>query len=212
MTADQNLDPNAWLIDEARRQYLANPASVSAEWRAYFEQANGAEASASDSTATPPTHQAPTADAPPAVVDPAPAPVPAPTPEVADPAPAPAPTPVAATTPDEPRTSTPEPDEPGEPIRGVGARIVANMEASLEVPTATSFREVPARLLEVNRKVINGYLGRTRGGKVSFTHLIGYAIVRAISDHLPAMNASFHEGADGKPRVCLLYTSPSPRD
>ena len=201
MTADQNLDPNAWLIDEARRQYLANPASVSAEWRAYFEQANGAEASASDSTATPPTHQAPTADAPPAVVDPAPAPVPAPTPEVADPAPAPAPTPVAATTPDEPRTSTPEPDEPGEPIRGVGARIVANMEASLEVPTATSFREVPARLLEVNRKVINGYLGRTRGGKVSFTHLIGYAIVRAISDHLPAMNASFHEGADGKPRV-----------
>ena len=49
----------------------------------------------------------------------------------------------------------------GEPIRGAGARIVANMEASLSVPTATSFREVPAKLLEVNRTVINGYLGRT---------------------------------------------------
>ena len=39
------------------------------------------------------------------------------------------------------------------------------MEASLGVPTATSFREVPAKLLEVNRKVINGYLARTRGGQ-----------------------------------------------
>ena len=89
----------------------------------------------------------------------------------------------------------------GEPIRGAAARIVANMEASLAVPTATSFREVPAKLLEVNRKVINGYLGRTRGGKVSFTHLIGYAVVRAIADAVPVMNASYVEGDDGKPGV-----------
>ncbi len=75
------------------------------------------------------------------------------------------------------------------------------MEASLAVPTATSFRQVPAKLLEVNRRVINGYLGRTRGGKVSFTHLIGYAMVRAIADTVPAMNASYLEGADGKPRI-----------
>ena len=54
-----------------------------------------------------------------------------------------------------------------QPLFGIAARIVENMEASLGVPTATSFREVPARLLEVNRKVINGYLGRTRGGKIS---------------------------------------------
>ena len=90
---------------------------------------------------------------------------------------------------------------PGEPLRGAAARIVANMEASLEVPTATSFREVPAKLLEVNRRIINGYLGRTRGGKVSFTHLIGYAIVRAVADTVPAMNNSYLEGPDGKPRV-----------
>ena len=89
----------------------------------------------------------------------------------------------------------------GEPLRGAAARIVANMEASLEVPTATSFREVPAKLLEVNRRVINGYLGRTRGGKVSFTHLIGYAVVQALAGRRPRMNSTFVEGADGKPRV-----------
>ena len=60
---------------------------------------------------------------------------------------------------------------------------------------------MPAKLLEVNRAVINGYLGRTRGGKVSFTHLIGYAVVRAIADTVPAMNNSYLEGADGKPRI-----------
>ena len=95
----------------------------------------------------------------------------------------------------------PRPEPEGEPIRGAGARIVANMEASLGVPTATSFREVPARLLEVNRSIINGYLGRTRNGKVSFTHIIGYAVVRAIADAVPVMNSSYVEDADGKPRV-----------
>ena len=89
----------------------------------------------------------------------------------------------------------------GEPLRGAAARIVANMEASLQVPTATSFRSIPAKLLEVNRKVINGYLGRTRGGKVSFTHLIGYAVVRAIHETAPVMNSSYVTDADGKPRV-----------
>ncbi len=93
------------------------------------------------------------------------------------------------------------PQERGEPIRGVGARIVENMERSLGVPTATSYRNVPAKLLEVNRSVINGYLGRTRGGKVSFTHLIGFAVVRAIADSVPAMNNAYVEGADGKPRI-----------
>ena len=73
----------------------------------------------------------------------------------------------------------PEAAEEGAPIRGAAARIVANMEASLGVPTATSVRVVPAKLLEVNRKILNNHLGRTRGGKVSFTHIIGYAIVRA---------------------------------
>ena len=108
-------------------------------------------------------------------------------------------------TPSTPAPSRPEPTpsarSAGEPLRGAAARIVANMEASLKVPTATSFREVPAKLLEVNRQVINGYLGRKQAGKVSFTHLIGFAVVRAISETTPAMNSTFREGADGKPHV-----------
>ncbi|MEY4165518.1 MAG: putative 2-oxoglutarate dehydrogenase component, partial [Actinomycetota bacterium] len=88
-----------------------------------------------------------------------------------------------------------------EPIRGVGATIVTNMERSLTVPTATSFRNVPARLLEVNRKVINDYRSRHGLSKVSFTHLIAYAIVRSIADAVPNMNNSFVPDANGKPQV-----------
>ena len=54
------------------------------------------------------------------------------------------------------------------------------MEASLEVPTATSVRAVPAKLLEVNRQILNNHLARAHGGKVSFTHLIGFAVLRAL--------------------------------
>ena len=71
------------------------------------------------------------------------------------------------------------------------------MAASLSVPTATSVRAIPAKLLVDNRIVINNHLGRGRGGKVSFTHLIGYAVVRALSA-APEMNDSYTE-VDGKP-------------
>jgi 2-oxoglutarate decarboxylase len=75
------------------------------------------------------------------------------------------------------------------------------MERSLAVPTATSFRNVPAKLLEVNRKVINGYRTRAGQSKISFTHIIGYAIARAIGDAVPQMNNTFVADADGKPRI-----------
>ena len=57
------------------------------------------------------------------------------------------------------------------------------------MPTATSVRTVPAKLLEVNRQILNNQLARTTGAKVSFTHLIGYAVVRALGV-VPALNAS----------------------
>src|SRR6202012_2068454 len=84
-------------------------------------------------------------------------------------------------------------------LRGAAARVVVNMEASLAVPTATSVRAVPAKLLADNRVVINNHLRRARGGKVSFTHFIGYAVVRALADY-PEMNNHFAE-TDGKPSV-----------
>src|SRR5207247_2739754 len=70
--------------------------------------------------------------------------------------------------------------EQGQALTGAGARIAENMEASLAIPTATSVRTVPARLLEENRRVVNRFLGASGGGKVSFTHLIGWAIVREL--------------------------------
>ncbi|MDN4490204.1 multifunctional oxoglutarate decarboxylase/oxoglutarate dehydrogenase thiamine pyrophosphate-binding subunit/dihydrolipoyllysine-residue succinyltransferase subunit [Demequina sp. SYSU T00068] len=86
-----------------------------------------------------------------------------------------------------------------ERLRGPAARVVQNMEASLTVPTATSVRAVPAKMLMDNRVVINNHLARTRGGKVSFTHLIGYAIVEALAE-FPSMNVAYTE-EDGKPAL-----------
>ena len=168
------IGPNSWMVDEMYEQYLADPSSVSEAWQDFFaDYKRDIDAPPVDGPSSPPAG----AGAPPA----------------------------AAKQPAPPARSTSaveaETEVPGEPIRGVGARIVENMEKSLGVPTATSFRQVPAKLLEVNRRVINGYLGRTRGGKVSFTHIIGYAVVRAIADSMPVMNNTYLEGPDGKPRV-----------
>ena len=85
------------------------------------------------------------------------------------------------------------------PLRGASARVVANMTASLSIPVATSVRAIPAKVLIDNRTVLNNHLSRARGGKVSFTHLVGYALVQALKA-MPAMNASFAE-VDGKPQV-----------
>ncbi|WP_304047212.1 multifunctional oxoglutarate decarboxylase/oxoglutarate dehydrogenase thiamine pyrophosphate-binding subunit/dihydrolipoyllysine-residue succinyltransferase subunit [Jatrophihabitans endophyticus] len=90
--------------------------------------------------------------------------------------------------------------EPGRStLRGAAARVVSNMEQSLTVPTATSVRAVPAKLLADNRVVINNHLRRSRGGKISFTHVIGFAVVRALRAN-PEMNNYFAE-VDGKPAV-----------
>ena len=87
------------------------------------------------------------------------------------------------------------------PIRGASARVVTNMASSLTIPTATSVRSVPAKLLMDNRVVVNNHLRRTRGGKVSFTHMIGFALVRALRT-MPEMNNSYTE-VDGKPAVSV---------
>ncbi len=84
-------------------------------------------------------------------------------------------------------------------LRGAPARTAQNMETSLTVPTATSVRQVPVKLLIDNRIVINNHLKRARGGKVSFTHLVGWALVKALKS-LPEMNASYAE-TGGKPTL-----------
>ncbi|MHB1067802.1 MAG: 2-oxo acid dehydrogenase subunit E2, partial [Candidatus Nanopelagicales bacterium] len=161
--------PNEWLVDEIYQQFLADRTSVDPAWWEFFE--GYAPADYSPLSAQPPAPAPTTGPA----VSPAPGPAPA----------SPMPEPAAAS---EVR-----------PLKGPSARVVANMEASLAVPTATSVRSVPAKLLADNRVVINNHLARGRGGKVSFTHLIGYAVVRALRENI-AMNYAFTE-VDGKPAV-----------
>ena len=93
----------------------------------------------------------------------------------------------------EPTVESPAESERSEdatPLRGVAARIAENMEASLGIPTATSVRTIPAKLLEENRRLINRYLAGKSGGKVSFTHLIGWAVLKGLEAR-PAMKASY---------------------
>jgi 2-oxoglutarate dehydrogenase E1 component len=82
-------------------------------------------------------------------------------------------------------------------LRGMAKSLASNMDASLSIPTATSVRQIPAKLLIDNRIVINSHLKRTRGGKISFTHLVGYAVVQALKA-FPSQNV-FYDEIDGKP-------------
>ena len=133
---------------------------------------------------------------PPTGVAPQPSELRLPTP--AAPPPTAAPGPAAAI--GAPSTEPPEPEaQRVSPLRGASARVVANMNASLSIPVATSVRSLPAQVLIDNRTVLNNHLVRARGGKVSFTHLIGYAIVQALKA-MPEMNVSFAE-VDGKPHL-----------
>jgi multifunctional 2-oxoglutarate metabolism enzyme len=84
------------------------------------------------------------------------------------------------------------------PLRGPAGMLAAAMNESRSMPTATSFRTLPVDTLDAKRKAINAAL-KERGMKVSFTHLIAWAIVRAWADW-PVMSRTYEE-RDGKPFV-----------
>ncbi len=190
--------PNEWLVDELYQQYLADKNSVDQAWWEFFadyQPSDGAKSKGSGNGA--PT--APRSVEPQPFVTPA-APVAGPAPSP----PAPAKKPAAKTAP-KPRDippvkpTGPLTDDDVQPLRGAAARTVTNMEASLSVPTATSVRAIPAKLLIDNRVVINNHLHRSRGGKVSYTHLIGFALIKALA-LMPQMNRGFVEKS-GKPAL-----------
>ena len=196
--------PNEWLVDELYQRYLADPGSVDMAWWNFF-------ADYTPPTGTPArTEQRPAAEpGPPAAATPPAAGTPPAAPGQPGPArpagasapataPARPPAPPAAP-PSGPPAAAPAPAPAGATarLRGAAARTAVNMTASLAVPTATSVRSVPAKLLIDNRIVINNHLARGRGGKVSFTHLIGFAVVRALAA-APEMNYAYAE-LDGKP-------------
>jgi multifunctional 2-oxoglutarate metabolism enzyme len=85
------------------------------------------------------------------------------------------------------------PSEPEtKPMRGSAAALARYMEQSRSIPTATSFRTLAVTMLDARRKEL-----KAAGRKVSFTHLIAYAIARA-ADDMPVMADHFAE-IDGKP-------------
>ncbi|HEY0871445.1 MAG TPA: multifunctional oxoglutarate decarboxylase/oxoglutarate dehydrogenase thiamine pyrophosphate-binding subunit/dihydrolipoyllysine-residue succinyltransferase subunit, partial [Acidothermaceae bacterium] len=185
---------NEWLVDEMYQQYLKDPASVDKAWWDFFADYSPSDAPAEPAPA-PAANPAPApASAVPAQTTPVP-PVTASTPAVAADASESASNGVVVST---GSTSSAVQDEVL-PLKGAAARTVANMEASLAVPTATSVRDIPAKLVADNRLVMNNHLKRGRGGKISFTHIIGYAVVRA-AVALPEMNAAYTE-INGKPGV-----------
>ncbi|MGA5550458.1 multifunctional oxoglutarate decarboxylase/oxoglutarate dehydrogenase thiamine pyrophosphate-binding subunit/dihydrolipoyllysine-residue succinyltransferase subunit [Streptomyces pseudogriseolus] len=203
---------NEWLVDEIYQQYLQDPNSVDRAWWDFFADykpgAPATSAPAGDAAAgAAVTPTAPSRPAAPAQA-PAPAAKPAAAPAAKAPAQAPAPAqPAKQAAP----AAKPAPAKKAEPageaktgpeqvtLRGPSAAVAKNMDASLELPTATSVRAVPVKLLFDNRIVINNHLKRARGGKISFTHLIGYAMVQAIKA-MPSMNWSFAK-VDGKPTL-----------
>lgn len=93
----------------------------------------------------------------------------------------------------------PDADDNVHVLTGSSVRILENMSDSLSIPIATSQRTVAVKLLEENRTLINRYLKKINQGKVSFTHLISWAILKGIKA-LPIMNSAF-TFIDGKPSV-----------
>jgi len=84
-----------------------------------------------------------------------------------------------------------------QPLRGASGRIAENMTASLAVPLATSQRTIAVKVMDENRRIINQHRGLLASSKVSYTHLIGWAIVKAIEEQ-PALNHAYIE-KDGQP-------------
>jgi len=82
-------------------------------------------------------------------------------------------------------------------IVGVANKIAVNMDLSLTVPTATSQRSVPVKVIDENRHFINQHQTLHGLSKVSYTHLIGWAIVQALKK-TPALNNAYAL-VDGKP-------------
>jgi 2-oxoglutarate decarboxylase len=227
ITSEDEFGANEWLVDEMYERYLVDKNSVDQSWWPVLEQRRtGTSAESASVPAAPPAPEVAPADpAPAAETEPDPqnqvdgeAQIPA---VITEAPPATAPTappsttgvtPVARTTnapakpqpiPADAPQAAPAADSVEEDVvtqlKGMQKTLAVNMDASLTVPTATSVRTIPAKLMIDNRIVINNHLKRARGGKVSFTHLIAWAMVQVLKE-FPSQNV-FYDEPDGKPSV-----------
>ncbi|MGZ6971768.1 MAG: 2-oxo acid dehydrogenase subunit E2, partial [Thermoanaerobaculia bacterium] len=163
---------NALFALELYTQYRFEPGSVGENWKRAFQEME---------------ERVPHALSPSAKLRlPAPGPLPAPA----------APGSTAAVSPAPPATRPPVPGpragEQAVPISGGAATIARNMEASLGVPTATTNRVIPVKTMEENRRILNRHREALGLSKVSFTHFVAWAIVRALEKH-PGMNDAYGE-------------------
>ncbi|HEU5250433.1 MAG TPA: 2-oxo acid dehydrogenase subunit E2, partial [Thermoanaerobaculia bacterium] len=161
---------NAGYVGDLLGRYRQNPESVDEEWRQFFRERLGEPA-----VAPPRTEPAPPVQPPP--------PSPAEGREARD----------------EGRAAVPRPGE-AQPLRGGALRVAENMEASLAVPTATSQRQIPIRLADDNRLLINEYRSASDEPKVSFTQLVAWAVVRALKS-FPRLNDAYDDSGGAALRV-----------
>src|SRR5262245_11093175 len=166
----ENFGANATYVESLLARWQSDPSLVEESWRSYFEELLGpnGDGSTAATQAAPTRAESVERDGGGAATAPAKAQKPAP--------------PAVAPAADEHRETL--------PIRGPALKIVENMEASLSVPTATSQRRIPVRLLDENRRIINRHLEDAGKGKASYTHLIAFALLRAL-EQFPQMNDGF---------------------
>ena len=166
----ENFGANATYVETLLARWRSDPSLVDESWRAYFEELVGTNGdAAADVEVQTEVVAKPQISADGAAAKPA----------KTQPAKAKQPVPVA-----------PQAGTETIPIRGPALKIVENMEASLAVPTATSQRRIPVKLLDENRRIINRHLEERGRRKASYTHLIAYALLRALEE-FPQMNDGF---------------------
>ena len=205
----QGFGTNEWIVEDMREAYLADPASVTQSWREFFSENPQYLAGQSPATPSKPLSasvgvQIPGATAAAASRRPVLA-----SEDVSRSDLPPAPT-AQFKSPTSPYAYNQAHSEAGETsngvvesvdtLKGASARTAKNMEASLQIPTATSARAIPAKVLIENRLLINTHLASTRGGKVSFTHLIAWALVESLAE-MPEMNVAYTLDEKGKPAL-----------
>jgi 2-oxoglutarate dehydrogenase E1 component len=168
---------NAEYVQGLLERFRSNPDLVDDSWRSYFSEILGNGDRVAPTPETAGNARVARADGSAAA------------------APAPRPKPTEA----RPSANVPT-DVEAIPLRGAALKIVENMERSLSVPTATSERRIPVKLLDENRRLINKHLAEHDRGKVSYTHLIAWALVRALETY-PQLNDGFFDGEGGAARL-----------
>ena len=205
----QGFGTNEWIVEDMREAYLADPASVTQSWREFFSENPQYLAGQSPATPSKPLSASVGVQIPGATTASASRrPVlasedvsrsdlpPAPTAQFKSPT-----SPYAYNQAHSDASETSNGVvESVDTLKGASARTAKNMEASLQIPTATSARAIPAKVLIENRLLINTHLASTRGGKVSFTHLIAWALVESLAE-MPEMNVAYTLDEKGKPAL-----------